>query len=345
MSSVSPLIGLSTRVLLDPTEWERVAAEWHELFSRCHDATPFQSPEWLLSWLDVFSPRELVGIEVRDEEALIGFAPLLIYPRSSERVLAFAGGGVSDYLALLAEPGRELQVMEEVLRTALATPGWDLLDLTDQAANSVPLKYFPRRYVRQHETCFVTRLPESRDQLTRTFSERQRANLRNARSRLQRAGAGSVELATRDTAAEFLADLFRLHTNRWTEVGESGVLSDSATRQFYSRATSRLDVPGTVRIHRLRLDGRTIAVNYSLVYRDTCFCYLQGFDPEFAQLSPGTQLMFAVIEDATRLGLRRFDFLRGEEAYKMHWRPCPEHTHRIEVPRSEVAALVIRSDT
>jgi CelD/BcsL family acetyltransferase involved in cellulose biosynthesis len=86
-------------------------------------------------------------------------------------------------------------------------------------------------------------------------------------------------------------------------------------------------------LYRMRLNERTIAAIYSFFHRETVFCYLQGFDPQFAHLSPGTQLMFSVIEDAVKLGLRRFDFLRGEEGYKLHWRPQGEPTFRIEVPR------------
>jgi CelD/BcsL family acetyltransferase involved in cellulose biosynthesis len=44
--------------------------------------------------------------------------------------------------------------------------------------------------------------------------------------------------------------------------------------------------------------------------------------------------MFSVIEDAIALGLRRFDFLRGEESYKQHWRPHLEATYRVELRRS-----------
>jgi CelD/BcsL family acetyltransferase involved in cellulose biosynthesis len=92
-----------------------------------------------------------------------------------------------------------------------------------------------------------------------------------------------------------------------------------------------------LRLYRLRLNERAIAAIYSFFHHETVFCYLQGFDPRFAHLSPGTQLMFAVIEDAVRLGMRRFDFLRGEEGYKLHWRPQGEPTCRIEVPRQRLS--------
>jgi CelD/BcsL family acetyltransferase involved in cellulose biosynthesis len=249
--------------------------------------------------------------------------------------LAFAGGGISDYLGLLAEPGRELQVLDEVLRAAENISGWSVLDLTDLAAGSSLLKYerfMP--FVRRHDVCFVLPLPETQDQVLPVFSKRQRANLRNARSRTQREGGAKIELAQPSTVLEFLDDLFRLHALRWSEAGQSGVLSDPQVQQFHRAVAPALLSAGILRLYRMRVNDCSIAVVHSLFHRETVFCYLQGFDPAFAHLSPGTQLMFAVIEDAVRLGMRRFDFLRGEEGYKLHWRPQGEPTYRIEVPRS-----------
>src|SRR5215467_2213428 len=94
----------STRILRTSEELGSIAADWTELHEGSSDSTPFQSPEWLLSWIEAFAPKELRVVEVREDGRLRGLAPLLIYPRDSERVLAFAGGGVSDYLALLLQP-------------------------------------------------------------------------------------------------------------------------------------------------------------------------------------------------------------------------------------------------
>jgi len=289
--------------------------------------------------MEVFEPRQLVGIEVREGSRLLGFAPLLIYPRAEERVLAFAGGGVSDYLGLLAEPGREVEVLDDVLSAAESIPDWDVLDLTDLPGGSALLAYEAlMQGRRQHDVCFVLPLPETQDELLHTFSTRQRANLRNARSRTQReGGGGTIELAQTDTLQEFLDDLFRLHGRRWNEAGETGVLSDERVIQFHRAVAPELFSAGILRLYRMRVNGRSIAAIYALFHRGTVFCYLQGYDPEFSHLSPGTQLMFAVMEDAVRLGMRRFDFLRGEEAYKMHWRPRGELTYRIEAPRADLA--------
>jgi CelD/BcsL family acetyltransferase involved in cellulose biosynthesis len=286
-------------------------------------------------WIDQFRPQSLIGIEIREAGRLVGFAPLLIYQRNGERVLAFAGGGVSDYLGMLLEPGQEGRALNELLHAAHTIPGWDVLDLTDLPLGSFLLhSHELRSFVKEHDLCFVLSLPSSSQELVQALSKRQWANLRNARSRTQREGGVVIELATPRNAAEFLEDLFRLHTKRWRELGQSGVLGDPQVQQFHRVVAPALLSSGLLRLYRMRMNDRTIAINYSFFHRRSVYCYLQGFDPEFSYLSPGMQLMFAVIEEAVRFGACRFDFLRGEEGYKLHWRPRAEPTYRVEIPRS-----------
>lgn len=334
---------LQTRVRTHPAQLHEIEDEWSQLHQRCPGATPFQRPEWILAWMDAFSPKDIVTIEVRHNERLVGIAPLLIYPRGQERVLAFMGGGVSDYLDLLAEPERANQVVSAVLEQAKQIDGWDILDLTDLSASSILHKTVLAPFSTLHDHCSALALPPSENELLQLLSKRQRANLRNARSRLTRAGESRFEVAVQETLPEFLSDLFRLHASRWSQVGHLGVLADERVKLFHEAVAPKLLATGHLRLYRLTVEKRTAAVIYGLVGGSTLFCYLQGFDPEFAFASPGTQLMLFAIQDAVRLGIRKFDFLRGEENYKRHWRAQAEITCRIQISRSELTSSDLRS--
>jgi CelD/BcsL family acetyltransferase involved in cellulose biosynthesis len=325
-----------TRILTVPAQLHGIAGEWIDLCEHCTEATPFQRPEWLLPWTDAFCPKNIFAVEVRREKTLVGLAPLLVYPRDQEQVLAFMGGGVSDYLDLLATPGCEDEILAATLDAVNTIGGWTTLDLTDLPANSVLHRTTLRTLSTPHDYCSALKLPSTKNELLQLFSKRQRANLRNAQSRLERAGGGQFELATAETFAEFLEDLFRLHASRWSQEGQPGVLADEQVKAFHRESAPKLTAKGILRLYRLRLKERTIAVLYALLSRSTVFCYLQGFDPEFAFVSPGTQLMFFAMEDAVQLGMRKFDFLRGEEAYKSHWRAQTETTYRIHASRPEL---------
>jgi CelD/BcsL family acetyltransferase involved in cellulose biosynthesis len=325
---------LTTRVLRTVLEVEQIACAWRDLFHHCR-ATAFQSPDWLLPWIEVFSPHKIIMVEVRLAGRLIGLAPLLVYPRAAERCLAFMGGGVSDYLDLLVDPAFESEVIQEILNVISPLEDWTVLDLTDLPHHSSLLRtLWFEEHSREHVQCSVLRLPQSTKDLPDIFSPHQRANLRNARSRLQRAGGGVIEIAAAGNVSEFLDDLFTLHTSRWSGQGQPGVLADRQVREFHKCSAPRLLENGLLYLSRLRVGDRTAAVIYSLRLADTTYCYLQGFDPQFSSLSPGTQLMFSVISDTVRQGMRKFDFLRGQESYKQHWRAEPEPTFRIQLPRA-----------
>jgi CelD/BcsL family acetyltransferase involved in cellulose biosynthesis len=332
---ISSSTGFASRVLRSPAELRTIAAEWANLWERCPAATTFQRPEWLLPWIETFSPQKMCAIEVRVHSRLVGFAPLLSYPNGEERYLAFMGGGVSDYLDLLADPQWETEIVACVLQNVADEPGWTTLNLTDLPSTSVLLRTpHLATHASEHDTCSALALPQTGDELLHLFSKRQRSNLRNARSRLLKAGGGQVELATAETLPEFLNDLFRLHTTRWSVAGQAGVLHDDRIREFHRGSAPGLLRRGSLHLYRLRSQGRTLAIIQCFFDRDTVFCYLQGFDPEFAYFSPGTQLMLAVLEDAVRLGMRKFDFLRGIESYKLHWRAQSEPTFRLHSART-----------
>ena len=325
----------SVEIFTEVAGLHRIASEWQDLASRC-DSAPFQMPQWVILWADSFLPERIRVVAVYSGSTLVALAPLLVYPREEERVLAFMAGGVSDYLDILVDNRFETEALAHILHALADVDRWTTLDLTDVPASSVLHRTLLSESRTAHDCCSVLSLPQSTEDLLHLLSKRQRANLRNARSRLQRAGGATVEIATSETLDEFLDDLFRLHTNRWSGLGEPGVLADGNIRNFHENAAPALLAQGALRFYRLRVERSTVAALYAMRSRDTLFCYLQGFDPDFSQLSPGTHLIFCAMQDAIELRIRRFDFLRGDEEYKRHWRPQAEATYRMQAPRSAI---------
>src|SRR5262249_38681811 len=79
--------------------------QWSALWDRCAEATPFQSPEWLLTWWSyLFGGGEMCAIAVWRDEQLVGLAPLFIWGNENEpRRISPIGAGVTDYLGFLLE--------------------------------------------------------------------------------------------------------------------------------------------------------------------------------------------------------------------------------------------------
>lgn len=321
------------RVLRDIGSVERLLPEWDELWQRCLHATTFQRPEWVFSWMQIFRPRTPLLIEFRHNHILVGVAPLLIYQRGSERVLALMGGGISDYLDVLFDPAYAEEGVDRFWDMLPTISGWDTLDLTDLPPTSCLLLKNPAKweYARTlHDVCPVLPLPSKPEKLNRVLPHQQRKNLRNARNRLRSLGEAHIEIAAQHNLHEVLGTMFHLHTTRWTQVGEPGVLSNQAVQRFHRCVAPKLLQKHVLRLYTLRLKHRAIAVLHTFFEREVAYYYLQGFDPEFAWFSPGTQILGAVVEDAIRHGMRNVNFLRGQERYKHGWGTQESPTYRIQ---------------
>jgi CelD/BcsL family acetyltransferase involved in cellulose biosynthesis len=67
----------------------------------------------------------------------------------------------------------------------------------------------------------------------------------------------------------------------------------------------------------LRLDGRAIAFHYYFALAGRMYVHRLAFDPALARYSPGIVNTLDTIEAAAAEGLRRVEFLGGDERYKV----------------------------
>jgi CelD/BcsL family acetyltransferase involved in cellulose biosynthesis len=287
--------------------------EWWELWWQCPDATPFQSPAWLLPWRRHFRAGDLVVLTLRRAGRLTGFLPLFHYGGAPEPRLLPLGAGNTDYLDGLFTPdaGRR-----EVAALINRLAPWHAVDLPQLPPSSslldvpVPAGWIDQRF--PEIPCPILPLPAS-------LPRRMAQNLRYYRRRAERAGTLRFETAVPDRVLLLLENLVRLHGARWTAKGESGVLADATTGWFHRYATLALAAAGLLRLHALHLDDRIVAVLYGMQAKGRAYYYLSGYDPEFSHLGLGTLIVGHAIDAATLEGAREFDFLRGAEPYKYHW--------------------------
>lgn len=324
---------LSTNIIADLAALEQRSSEWNDLWNRCPGATSFQRPEWVLSWTQVFQPAPLFVVEVRCGKTLVGLAPLFLYHSGQVRILAPLAASISDYLDWLIDPSRRSEILYEIFEV-LRSSGtlWDHLDLHDLPGTS-PLLAFDLDswdFERSEETvCPVLTLPPAAKAVEEILSAKPRHNLRTARRRTERLGNAQIEIADETTLHEFLTAMMKLHGSRWSDCGSSGMLADDRVQEFHRHAAPALLKRNILRLYGLRLNGDLIATLYALAERDTVYCYLQGFDPACSALSPGAQILAAVIDDAFRDGKSEVDFLRGRETYKYTWGARDQQTYRL----------------
>ncbi len=326
-------------------EWNRLAA-----------GVPLRGPAWLLSWWRAFGGRhKLHVLALRSEEGeLLGLAPWYRRDAAAGRVLAFLGSGTActDYTTVLAKPGRETAVAGAVagwLREH--ADSWDVLELfgVEERDSTITALVAELRSegcgLLESEPIRAWRIPLPADweAFMAMQSKSHRKQIRRVQERLFVSGRAVLHSA-RDSAtlAEGMAIFRDLHQRRRESLGEPGCFAQPEFAAFFEYAAEALLASGELGLRWVTLDGRPIAAEFHLEGTDVTYAYQAGVDPDQLEEEPGRLINTAAIMRAIERKRQGFDFLRGDEHYKAHWRAEPRTLLQLRLTAPSASGRVRR---
>jgi len=296
-----------------------LAPEWGDLYRRSRPRIPFLSYEWTAAcWEQVrrTGTRPFV-MTCRIAGRLAALAPLYLRRRGPFRELRFIAERNSDYLGFLCSPedprlGGGLAAHLRRLRS------WDLAllrPLSDACGHACPSPVAGLRSWQAEGPPgrFLT-LPVSWEQLLSNGPSQVRHTRRWAR-KFAREG-GSVEHFTGERAAEAFNDVLQIESRSWKARQGVSWAGSPSKRAFLQRAVET--VPG-VDVWLARQRDRSVAYLLNLSTPERVMVYRAAYDHEYRQRYPGGVLHYWAIHAAWESGVREYDFLNGEEAYKAGW--------------------------
>lgn len=315
---------LSVRVIQGSFPDPKLVAEWRELLEDAVFATPFQTPAWTKAWWWHFGGRRQPHwVAFRKGFDLVGLYPLFITAGPWRTVRAI-GTGQSDYLHPLTRKGYQQSVCAALVEHLDSLRDVDLADLhqlregvSPAAGDDTPQK---------QADCLVLELPSSYAEYLMTLSKSLRFDCRRLSKEPFKSGRAEIEDATPESAASAVETFFGLHAKRWRTRMQPGAFATKKLQAFHREAVSAMAQDGHLRMSVMSVDGSPVGVIYGMQVSGTRFFYQCGYDPEHKALSPGTLLVADAISKAIDEGCAKFDFMRGDEAYKRRWNP--QHSHR-----------------
>ena len=174
----------------------------------------------------------------------------------------------------------------------------------------------------QHEVAMVLELPPTLDRYFEALTKKDRHELRRKRRRYEEV-VGSVAHRTDDP--DGFDEFARLHR---LAPGEKGEFMTGERRRFFARL-SRLE--GWQVDSLVDNSGRTIAALFGWSDGRGYYLYNSAFDPAFQSASPGLVVLLSMIEVAIEAGLTTFDFLKGDEDYKVRLGAKPRPLYQVTV--------------
>jgi CelD/BcsL family acetyltransferase involved in cellulose biosynthesis len=316
---------------------QQMANQWNTLAGE----VPFRRWEWLSAWWQQFRQTEdtLYVLTARDSGGeLRGIAPWFLRPTSADgRLLQFLGSGsaCSEYSTILCQRGCERPVAQS-LAAWLAKPpkgaSWHTatlmcFDQDDVPMNMLAVELGSRRHKVHRWPGPVTwhvHLPASWDDFLATLSSRRRAHLRRLVRRYIDSGRAMLHSAVgHGERTRAFSHLCEFSHRRHSSDEETSTLASPRFCAFLRQVIESFSATDRLQLSYLELDGETVAVDYAMLGDETVYGYQMAMDPAAARHEPGWLLLVSVLRRAMQRGVRTFDFLRGSESYKAHWRAEP----------------------
>jgi CelD/BcsL family acetyltransferase involved in cellulose biosynthesis len=327
---------LSLAILRDWDQIEQLRPEWNAILERNRRLTIFSTPEWLSAWWGAYgADKELHCLTFRDDGgALVGLLPLyreqirsgFVFPVQRLRLVG-DGSGDSDNLDFIVAPGFERAVVKAVLAHLQTERRWSVCELNCLASDSPS----STALLQQIESLDWKRdfsavpwsavdLPESWEAYLKQLSPKERGKVGNRLRRLESRHATRFHKCSKlEDLPDSLEKLFHLHQKRWELRGEPGSFDSSARRRFYDDMARQFLSRQWLELWLFEMDGVAVAAQYGFRYGNTVYSLQEGFDPDYASDSVGYVLRSHALREFIEGGVRRYDFLAGQNESKLRW--------------------------
>ena len=318
---------LELELVRDAAGFSALEGRWQALLAHTAWHSLFQRWEWQFTWWESFGGELWIGV-VRDGEQDVAILPFVGRHSLAMRRLSLIGAPHSDYLDLIVREGYAEAVAELLFKVFVPAVGrvvaLELDAMNDRSALREPLlqraQQLGWRLRPREKRCPYIPLPATWDEYLSDLSASSRYTLR----RKCRAVARRDDVVfgcERDGELldRRLGDFVTQHQTLWQQRGRPGAFADERFEQFHRRVARRLARQGMLRLHYLEIGGVPVASYYLYHYQGVSAYYLSGFDPDYAELSPGVVLLAEALRQAIGEGAQEFDLLRGEGTYKFHW--------------------------
>ena len=281
----------------------------------------FVLPDWLRVWWQSFSSgAELYLCAVRQGEEIIGIAPLQIRDKTASIV---GSVDVCDYLDFVVVPGRGREFFT-VLLDDLRQKGIRNLDLKPLRPDSTVLTELAavardREYEvlsSPEEVSLELALPSTWEEYLAMLTGKQRHEVRRKLRRLQKAGNINYHFVEDSAAVHGVMDTFLKLFSQ--SRGEKAAFMTAPMESFFRSLADTMAEARLLRFSILELEALPVAMNMCFDYNDSVYLYNSGYNPGYNSLSVGLLSKVLLIKDSIHRGRKRFDFLRGREAYKYH---------------------------
>lgn len=304
---------------------------WSAFTETVEGLTPFQSPEWLTAWWHHFGSGKLLCFLFRKRDEVVGIVPCFLHEWEGRRQLTLVGAGISDYLEPAMKPECAEEIVHRLRHYLDSTSNWDVCDWQDLSLDS-PLQSLASE-VCDDSPCRVIPLEKSFEEYWNDCARSLRQNVRRDKAKAEALGEVRFDV-TNDASPDLLDTLIEMHAARWQRKNQPGMIQGNGSAEFIRDIARQFAHRDMLRIFSIRFNEKIAAIIVAFTARRRISNYLTAFDPFHERLGFGRTLLYESIRHSFQNGCQAWDFLRGDEPYKLWWRAQKIPKIRLRVTRT-----------
>jgi len=345
---------MEIEVVRDLQQLASLETAWNEAVEASGFDSVFLTHEWFYTWAKSFAPVDALNIVIaREDGRICGIMPLLrerrrfgplrlTVLRSMSNLQTYKFGFV-----LPRDNGRE--VFESMLRLLRRICDWDLMEL-DHLPDDTQVIAFVRQMQGKRlfgardevhmESPYVT-IEGTWEEYFDTRDKKVRKNWDYFERRLQKEGSvGLIEIADGQGLDQAVLDAFAIEKSSWKGDHGTAISTSAAEARFYLDLAHAMSRRKNFRLCFLALDGKKIAFDYCLPYKQSFNVLKTGYDPAFSKNSPGRVLRKTVLRGLYQDGSYAiYDLLGARDAWKEEWTHTVQTLLRLRLYNRKPAAL------
>lgn len=315
---------------------QELETEWNNLLAESINHVPFLRFEYLQIWWSTRGGGEwpqdarLAIVTARQDNKLIGIAPLFWAQWEGKPTLLLVGSiEISDYLDFIAREA-DLAEFTTALLDYLAgpdsgLPAWERLDLYNVLENSATLQSLrtaadARGWTFASEPfrpAMTIQLPGDWEAYLASIDKKQRHEIRR---KMRRSYSNQLPVrwyVSKDpqTIDEDITAFIRLMEN---DPEKAAFMTPQMRENFTLTARCAFDA-GCLMLAFLEIDGNKAAGYMSFDYLNQLWVYNSGMNGSYNEYSPGWVLLGELLKWSNENSYKVFDFMRGDEDYKIRF--------------------------
>ncbi|MHB8346120.1 MAG: GNAT family N-acetyltransferase [Acidiferrobacterales bacterium] len=346
---------MELEVVRDLQQLALLGAAWNEAVEASGFDSIFLTHEWAYAWAKNFAQTDALNIVIaREGNRICGIMPLLRERRRvgplTLTVLRSMTNLQSYKYGFVLPQNRGQEVFESMLRLLPGICDWDLMEL-DYVPDDAQVVTFSRQMGGKklcgardeiHMESPYVAIEGAWEEYLDARNKKVRKNWDYFERRLQKEGSiDLIEIADGQGLDQAVLEAFEIEKSSWKGDAGTAIGASPAEATFYLELARAMSQRQNFRLFFLVLDGKKIAFDYCLPYKQSFNVLKTGYDPVFAKNSPGRVLRKSVLRSLYQNGSYSiYDLLGARDTWKEEWTQSVRTLVRLRLYNRKPVALV-----